>query len=83
MRVLLLSQWYVPEPETIVHPLAMHLVGCGHAVTVITGFPNYPSGKLYPGYRIRWRQWETRDGVRLLRVPLYADHSRSRLKRVL
>jgi colanic acid biosynthesis glycosyl transferase WcaI len=55
----------------------------GHTVTVVTGFPNYPSGKLYQGYRLRWRQWEDRDGVRILRLPLYIDHSRSAVRRVL
>ena len=83
MRLLFLSQWYPPEPEIKIHLLGKDLVARGHAVTAITGFPNYPSGKLYPGYRVRWRQWEQRDGVQILRLPLYPDHSRSRLKRVL
>jgi glycosyltransferase involved in cell wall biosynthesis len=83
MRVLTLSQWYIPEPETKVHLLGRDLTACGHQVTAITGFPNYPAGKLYPGYRIHWRQWEQRDGVRVLRLPLYPDHSRSALKRAL
>jgi glycosyltransferase involved in cell wall biosynthesis len=52
-------------------------------LTALTGFPNYPTGQLYPGYRLRWWQWEQRDGVRVLRVPLYPEHSRSGLKRML
>ncbi len=52
-------------------------------MTALTSFPNYPSGQIYPGYRLRWRQWEQRDRVRVLRVPLYADHSRSGAKRML
>jgi colanic acid biosynthesis glycosyl transferase WcaI len=83
MRVLLLSQWYVPEPDLKIHPLAKDLVARGHSVTVITGFPNYPSGKVYPGYKLKWRQWEERDGVRVLRVPQYVDHSRSSVRRIL
>jgi colanic acid biosynthesis glycosyl transferase WcaI len=55
----------------------------GHTVTALTGFPNYPGGELYPGYRVCWRQWEQRNGVRVLRVPLYPEHSRSGLKRML
>lgn len=43
----------------------------------ITGFPNYPSGKIYPGYRQRLWQWEEMDGVRVLRLPLYPYHGRS------
>ena len=44
---------------------------------MLTGFPNYPGGRVYPGYTIGWRQWETLDGVRTLRVPLYPSHEYS------
>jgi glycosyltransferase involved in cell wall biosynthesis len=82
MRIHFLSQWYAPEPDAKKHILARELAARGHEVTVITGYPNYPEGVLYPGYRIRWRQWEHIDGVKVLRVPLYPDHSRSALRRI-
>jgi glycosyltransferase involved in cell wall biosynthesis len=82
LQVLLLSQWYIPEPSTA-HVLGKDLVAHGHLVSAITGFPNYPSGKIYAGYRIRWRQWEQIDGVHVLRLPLYPDHSRSAVRRAL
>lgn len=81
MRVLLLSQWYVPEPDIKNHLIARDLQERGHQVTVITGFPNYPSGQIYPGYRQRVWQWDNIDGVRVLRLPLYPDHSRSGIRR--
>lgn len=81
MKVLALSQWYDPEPAPRVHGLCKELVTRGHEVTAITSVPNYPLGRTYPGYRMRWRQWEVRDGVRILRLPLYPDHSRSAVKR--
>lgn len=31
-------------------------VKAGHQVTVITGAPNFPTGKVFPGYRNRFRQ---------------------------
>jgi len=84
MRIVLLSQWYRPEPEPKVHVLGRDLVARGHEVTAITGLPNYPSGRIYDGYRLRpWPQVEVVEGVRVVRVPLYADHSRSALRRVL
>ena len=83
MRILILSQFYFPEPEIRVRLLAMELAERGHEVTVVTGIPNYPSGQVYPGYRVKWRQWEYPDGVRVLRLPLYPDHSRSRVRRML
>lgn len=81
MRIIILSQWYPPEPESKIHLLARDLAARTHQVTSVTGYPNYPSGQLYPGYRIHWRQWEYLDGVRVLRLPLYPSHDRSALKR--
>ena len=63
--------------------LAEGLVKNGHQVTVVTGFPNYPQGRVYEGYHIRWRQWEEINGVKILRLPLFPDHSRSVIKRAL
>src|SRR5262249_27297967 len=70
MRVLLLSQWYTAESDIRIHSLARTLTARGHPVTVMTGFPNYPNGRVYPGYRIRWRQWEEHNGIRVLRLLL-------------
>ncbi len=81
MRILVLSQWYDPEPNFKGHILGNDLQARGHHVTAITGFPNYPGGKVYTGYRIRWRRWEERDGVRVLRVPLYPSHDSSGVRR--
>src|SRR5271169_4228812 len=83
MRIVTLSQWYTPEPEPRIHPLAKGLADRGHRVVSITGFPNYPHGHVYPQFRMSWRQWEQVDGVRILRVPLFPDHSRSAIRRAL
>jgi colanic acid biosynthesis glycosyl transferase WcaI len=83
MRILFLTQWFDPEPGAIRGlPLARWLRGRGHHVEVITGYPNYPGGKLYPGYHLRWRQKEMREGISILRVPLYPEHSDSSLGRI-
>lgn len=83
MRILILTQWYPPEPAILLQELAQSLQNRGHELAVLTGFPNYPSGEIYPGYHLRWRQRETLAGVPLIRVPLYPDHSRSGIRRVL
>lgn len=86
MRVLLLSQFYWPEVRTAPTNLAVaagFLRRRGHRVQVLTGFPCHPFGRIYDGYRQRWRQRETADGVDILRVPLYPDHSLSALRRAL
>lgn len=82
MRILLLTQWFEPEPTFKGLVFAKELVRLGYEVQVVTGFPNYPGGKIYPGYKIRWLQHEVIDGVRITRVPLYPSHDRSALKRI-
>jgi glycosyltransferase involved in cell wall biosynthesis len=82
MRVLLISQFYPPEPF-FRHEIASYLAQRGHRVTTITAFPNYPQGKVYKGYRQRPWQWEEIEGARVLRLPLFPDHSKSGLRRAL
>ncbi|GAA5503404.1 hypothetical protein Dxin01_03161 [Deinococcus xinjiangensis] len=55
----------------------------GYEVEVLTGFPNYPGGKVYPGYKIKAYQREIVEGVPVLRVPLYPSHDQSGAKRAL
>ncbi len=54
----------------------------GHEVEVLTGFPNYPGGKVYSGYRIGLYQQEVMEGIRVTRVPLYPSHDRSAIRRI-
>lgn len=82
MRILMLTQWFDPEPTFKGLAFAKELVRLGHEVEVLTGFPNYPGGKLYDGYKIRIIQREIIDGISVLRVPLYPSHDGSALKRI-
>ncbi|GAA1773420.1 glycosyltransferase family 4 protein [Luedemannella helvata] len=77
MRIGIVSQWYPPEPAFIPGGLADELAARGHEVRVLTGYPNYPAGRVYPGYRQRWRHTATAGGVSVRRVPAYASHGRS------
>ncbi|WP_203677514.1 glycosyltransferase family 4 protein [Actinoplanes siamensis] len=81
MRVGVISQWYPPEPVHIPENVARGLVERGHRVRVVTGFPNYPTGRLYPGYRQRWRDTTVIGGVPVRRVPGYPSHDRNGLRR--
>jgi colanic acid biosynthesis glycosyl transferase WcaI len=83
MRILLLTQWFEPEPTFKGLVFARELVARGHDVEVLTGFPNYPGGAVYAGYRIRPWLREQIDGVSVLRVALYPSHDKSSLRRVL
>jgi len=69
MRLLIVSQYFWPE-VFLINDLAAELVRRGHSVTVLTGKPNYPSGKLAPGYRRGGVKRETFAGAQVIRVPL-------------
>ncbi len=73
MKALLLTQYYPPEPGTAslkMSDLAEHLQRQGHQVTVVTGFPNYPDGVLYEGYKRKLYHEETVNGVKVIRTYL-------------
>jgi len=82
MRILILTQWFQPEPTFKGLAFAKALQARGHEVEVLTGFPNYPGGKVYPGYRVRAMQREVMDGIRVTRGALYPSHDQSALKRI-
>lgn len=81
MKILILTQWFEPEPTFKGLLFAKELVARGHEVQVLTGFPNYPGGKIYPGYRMRPWVRERLDGIEVLRVALYPSHNISGLQR--
>lgn len=83
IRVLLLTQWFEPEPTFKGMDFARELIRQGFDVEVVTGFPNYPGGKIYPGYSLKWLQRELIDGVQVTRVPLYPSHDQGAVGRVL
>lgn len=82
-RVLLLTQWFDPEPTFKGLVFARELIRQGFDVEVVTGFPNYPGGKVYAGYKIKLIQRECIDGVQITRLPLYPNHDQSAIKRVI
>ncbi len=72
----MMTQWYDPEGSSAALPgvIARAMRGRGHEVDVLTGFPNYPSGKVFPGYRVAPYYREVLRGVTVHRAPLYASH---------
>lgn len=82
MRILLVTQYFPPEPMRV-GDLAVGLRELGHEVTVLTAFPSYPYDHIYPGYRLRPLQRESYSGVRVIRVPAFAKYGPSKLNRLL
>lgn len=66
MKILVVSQHYAPEPFRLPDILE-ELVRRGHEVTVITGVPNYPMGRIYPGYGFGKKKDEVLNGVKVHR----------------
>lgn len=77
-----LTQWFDPEPNIIKGPdFVRSLISAGHHTTVVTGFPNYPTGKIYDGYRVSTLKVDRMDGFDVHRIPLYPSHSHSSIGR--
>lgn len=83
IRILILTQWFTPEPTLRGIEFAREFAERGHEVRVVTGFPNYPGGEVYPGYRVRVFQRERIDGITVFRLPLYPSHDGSARRRAL
>ena len=69
MKLLILSQYFWPENFRI-NDVVEGLASRGHAVTVYTALPNYPSGRFFPGYGFLGPWKEAYKGAELRRVPL-------------
>ncbi|WFE35876.1 glycosyltransferase family 4 protein [Micromonospora sp. WMMD975] len=72
MRIGILSYHFPPEPAFIPGSLAEELAARGHEVRVLTGFPDYPGGQVYPGWRQRWQHQTHSERLSVRRVPRYA-----------
>jgi colanic acid biosynthesis glycosyl transferase WcaI len=82
MKILILTQWFQPEPVFKGLPFATELIKRGHSVTVVTGYPYDSDGKIHPGYKITLLKRETMEGVEVIRVPIYPSHSNSIIGRI-
>lgn len=86
MRILFLSHYFPPEvnaPATRTYEHCRQWVKDGHNVTVITCAPNHPQGRVYEGYRNRFYQRETKDGITVIRVWTFVTANEGFFKRTL
>ncbi|MEZ2744901.1 glycosyltransferase family 4 protein [Halopseudomonas bauzanensis] len=81
MRILFVSQLFDPEYSIKGLSLMRHWVEQGHEVEVVTTFPNYPTGRVFPGYKRMFKQVEEIDGVRVVRLWSHISHSKSKISR--
>ncbi|WP_314035938.1 glycosyltransferase family 4 protein [Dietzia sp. CH92] len=80
----MVSHWFDPEGGAAAGPgtIARAIQRRGHQVDVLTGYPIYPAGKIFPGYRIRPYSRETLRGIAVHRVPAYPSHDDNATRRM-
>lgn len=86
MNILFLTDNFPPEvnaPATRTYEHCRAWVAQGARVTVVTCAPNFPQGKVYAGYRNRWRQEEMMDGIRVIRVWSYISANKGFFRRTM
>ena len=86
MKVLFLTDNFPPEvnaPASRTFEHCREWVQRGDAVTVISGFPNFPTGRVFPGYRNRWRSLEYMDDIVVQRVWTYIAPNAGTVRRTL
>ena len=84
VKLVLLTQYFPPEtgaPQARLAALAQSFVRRGHSVTVLTAQPNYPVGRIYPGYGGLVRR-ERCDGVDVVRSFIYPTQSAGMVRRL-
>lgn len=86
MRILFISDNFPPEvnaPATRTYEHCLEWVRKGASVKVITCFPNFPNGRIYPGYRHHLHKKELMDGIEVIRVWTYMSPNRGVVRRVI
>jgi colanic acid biosynthesis glycosyl transferase WcaI len=82
-KIVILNQWFDPEPTFKGLLFAKELKKQGFDVEVVTGYPNYPGGKIYDGHKLGLYKKEIIDGIKVHRVYLYPSHDNSKIKRIM
>lgn len=85
IKILYFSQFYTPEsiaPSFRATENSEIWIQQGNDVTVFTGYPNYPTGKIFNGYNPKLLSRETINGVSVIRNKLIAKPNTSIVRRL-
>jgi colanic acid biosynthesis glycosyl transferase WcaI len=69
MRILVVTQYFWPENFRI-NDLVSELINRGHELTILTGIPNYPEGKIFESYVNDPNSYSVYRGAKVIRVPM-------------
>jgi glycosyltransferase involved in cell wall biosynthesis len=81
-NILIISQYFWPETFRI-NDLAIELQKKGYQVEVLTGTPNYPTGKIYSGYNFCFNRIQYFNGIKIYRVPIIPRGSGNSVRLIL
>lgn len=81
-RVAQVTQWFPPEPEGPELWVAQQLAKHGMRPVIVTANPNYPTGRIYDGYRATGHSLENYRGFTVQRSPVFPSRDSSALKRL-
>jgi glycosyltransferase involved in cell wall biosynthesis len=86
MKILLITHYFAPEigaPSARLYEMAKYWVQEGHDVTVLTGFPNHPTGIIPPEYKGHLSMKENMDGINVIRSYVYATPNEGFIKKTM
>jgi len=86
MRILFITDNFPPEinaPANRTYEHCKEWIKAGVEVTIITCAPNFPKGKVFDGYKNKWRQEEIIDGIRVIRVWSFITSNEGSVRRIL
>lgn len=86
MKILYVSQFFKPERVAAAfraYDNAKAWSEAGEEVTIFTGYPNFPTGKLFDGYNIEMLKEEKVDGIRVLRSKIVVKENTSKINRII
>lgn len=78
-----IAQYFTPEPYLKDIDFIKSMEEKGWNPIVITGYPNYPKGMIYEGFKNNFFSVEDIQGIKVIRTYTYADHSLNSYKRIL
>ena len=78
MKILIVSQYFWPEYFRV-NDLAKELSDQGHELEVLTGYPNYPHGKIFKDFKNNRSAFDFFDNIKIYRVPIFARGQNSSL----
>lgn len=86
MKLVILTQYFLPEmgaPQSRLYELAKGFQKEGWEVSIVTAMPNYPTGKIFPGFKGKFSSLDHVDGIQVKRFWIYASNSKRAFPRII